>query len=53
MEETVKSQITHLVTTAIDEKLKKYTSESEYKPFFEAIFDKKTIVTASIIQLLS
>lgn len=50
MEESVKAQIKNLVNITIENKLKKYASESEYKPFFEAIFSKETIVIASIIQ---
>lgn len=52
MEEFVKSQIKNLVNSAIEQKLNKYASESEYKPFFEAIFEKQTIIKASIMQSL-
>jgi hypothetical protein len=52
MEEIVKSQIKNLVNSTIEQKLKKYASESEYKPFFEAIFEKETIIKASIMQSL-
>lgn len=52
MEEFVKSQIKNLVNRTIEQKLIKYASESDYKPFFEAIFDKPTIIKASIMQSL-
>ena len=52
MNENTRVKIKQLITTAINEKLKKYTSESDYKPFFEAIFDKKTVLIASIMQSL-
>ncbi|HEY9296385.1 MAG TPA: TdeIII family type II restriction endonuclease, partial [Phormidium sp.] len=52
MEEFVKSQIKNLVNSTIEQKLNKYASESEYKPFFEAIFEKQTIIKASIMQSL-
>ena len=52
MNENTRLKIKQLITKVINEKLKKYTSESDYKPFFEAIFDKETVLTASIMQSL-
>ncbi len=52
MNETTKLRIKQLIANVINEKIEKYTSESEYKPFFEAIFTKKTVVIASIMQSL-
>jgi hypothetical protein len=52
MEENIRSQIKNLVHSAVEKKLNEYASESDYKPFFEAIFDKETIITASIMQSL-
>ena len=52
MEEIVKSEIKNLVNSKIEQKLNEYASESDYKPFFEAIFDKQTIIIASIMQSL-
>lgn len=38
--------------TKIEDKLNNYCSETEYKPFFSAIFNEKTIAQASIMQSL-
>ncbi|EGJ29209.1 MULTISPECIES: TdeIII family type II restriction endonuclease [Moorena] len=47
MKEATKLQIKNLLTKKINEKLDRYASESEYKPFVEAIFTKEKIVLAS------
>lgn len=52
MDATTRLQIKELIANVIDSKLEKYTSESDYKPFFEAIFTKETVVIASIMQSL-
>lgn len=52
MNETTKLQIKKLIASKINDKINKYTSESEYKPFFEAIFTKETVVIAFIMQSL-
>jgi hypothetical protein len=45
-------RILQLIEGKIREKLRDYAAESEYKPFFEAIFSKSVIVQASIMQSL-
>ncbi|MCC0179449.1 TdeIII family type II restriction endonuclease [Waterburya agarophytonicola K14] len=52
MDATTRLQIKELITNVIDSKLEKYTAESDYKPFFEAIFDKETVLIASVVQSL-
>ncbi|MCC7577122.1 MAG: TdeIII family type II restriction endonuclease [Methanomethylovorans sp.] len=52
MKEATREQIRELVKTTIIRKINKYQSESDYRPFFEAVFDKKTIRLASIVQSL-
>ncbi|NJO95251.1 MAG: TdeIII family type II restriction endonuclease [Hyellaceae cyanobacterium CSU_1_1] len=52
MNKNTRLQIKNLIASKINDKIKKYTSESEYKPFFEAIFTKETVVIASIMQSL-
>lgn len=47
-----RSQIKELVRMAILKKIIKYEAESDYRPFFQAIFDKRTIRLASIMQSL-
>lgn len=49
---TTRSQIKELVRRTILNKIKKYKAESEYRPFFQSIFDKRTIRLASIVQSL-
>jgi hypothetical protein len=34
----------------LEDKLIKYATETDYKPFFESLFSKEAIVTASIVQ---
>lgn len=52
MDTQTRNLIKNIVKTKIKEKLKKYESETEHKPFFEAIFDKSVILQASIMQSL-
>jgi hypothetical protein len=52
MDFTTKLRIKQLISTKIDEKLINYKSETDYKPFFEALFSKPTIIQASIMQSL-
>jgi len=52
MNKKTRSFIKNIVKTKIEEKLKNYESETEHKPFFEAIFDKTTILQASLMQSL-
>ena len=50
MDEKTKAEIKRLLTGALLKKLDSHKSETEYKPFFQAIFNKRQIATASIIQ---
>jgi len=52
MDMQTRSNIKNIVKIKIEEKLKNYQSETEHKPFFEAIFDKSTILQASLMQSL-
>lgn len=52
MKAAVKAQIGELISTKISEKLRDYEAETEYKPFFDAIFGKETITLASMMQSL-
>jgi len=52
MDPKTRKEIKHLVKSKIQEKLEKYSSETEHKPFFEAIFDKSIILQASVMQSL-
>ena len=52
MDKATKEKISLLVQTKIEEKLLRYKSETDYTPFFSAIFDKETIVKASLMQSL-
>ena len=45
-----KKEIKDLLRDKIVKKIDNYSSETEYKPFFQAIFNEKQITTASIIQ---
>ena len=52
MKSETKKAIKELVLEAIRKKIQDYSRESIYVPFFESLFDKKTIVSASIVQSL-
>jgi hypothetical protein len=52
MDAQTKKQIGDLIRLKVTEKLQKYESETDYTPFFSAIFDKETIVMASLMQSL-
>ncbi|MDF1540788.1 MAG: TdeIII family type II restriction endonuclease [Candidatus Thorarchaeota archaeon] len=52
MDQEVRSEFKSLIKSRISEKIQNYQAESDYKPFFEAIFDKPTIIQASIMQSL-
>ena len=47
-----RSKLKSIVKNKIEEKLRNYASETEHKPFFEAIFDKSTVLQASLMQSL-
>jgi hypothetical protein len=46
----VREDLKNLLVNCIQDKIRKYNPESESKPFFEAIFSKKTVNIASLIQ---
>lgn len=46
----VKSEIKSLLISSIKEKIRRYNPETQSKPFFEAIFSKRTVKLASLIQ---
>jgi hypothetical protein len=46
----VKRELKSLLVSSIQDKIKKYNPETESKPFFEAIFSKRTVNLASLIQ---
>jgi hypothetical protein len=46
----VRSELKELLKGILIRKIDNYKSETEYKPFFQAIFNEKQIATASIIQ---
>ena len=52
MEQETKQKIKALILTTIQKKLVQYKQETGYKPFFEALFDKKTIINGAILQSL-
>lgn len=50
MDEAVESDIHDLLIRKMDDKVEKYASETDYKPFYERMFSKEEIVKASILQ---
>lgn len=50
MKDVTRQAIVELVMGMVDRKLGRGEAETEYKPFFEAIFSKSTIVQASLLQ---
>lgn len=50
MKPEVKRELKSLLVSSIQDKIKKYNPETESKPFFEAIFSKRTVNLASLIQ---
>ena len=50
MKPEVASDLKKLLNTCIQDKIRNYHPETESKPFFEAIFSKKTVNLASLIQ---
>jgi len=50
MKPDVKKELKTLLTSSIQDKVKKYNPETESKPFFEAIFSKRTVNLASLMQ---
>lgn len=49
---STKRKIKSLVEGKIKDKLNEYESETVYKPFYEAILEKETIIKASLLQSL-
>ena len=50
MKPEVRSELKSLLASSIQDKIRKYNPETESKPFFEAIFSKRTVNLASLIQ---
>jgi hypothetical protein len=50
MHADARKDIKALITSKLNEKLDAHKSETEYKPFFDAIFNKKQVTLASVIQ---
>ena len=50
MKTIVKNELKELLTTCIQDKIRKYNPESESKPFFEAMFSKEVVNLASLMQ---
>jgi hypothetical protein len=50
MKPEVRKELKNLLTTSIQDKIRRYDPETESKPFFEAIFSKRTVNLASLIQ---
>lgn len=50
MTEETKSKIKNIIVGVITKKANEYVAETEYKPFFAALFDKKIIEIGSIMQ---
>jgi hypothetical protein len=50
MKPEVRIELKQLLIKCIQEKIKKYNPETESKPFFEAIFSKRAVNLASLIQ---
>ena len=49
MKPEVKEALKKLLREALISKLDKYKAETEYKPFFDAIFSKEQVLTTSIM----
>lgn len=50
MNKKTANEVKRILINALENKLEKYSAETEYKPFFEAMFSKEAIATASILQ---
>lgn len=50
MKPEVEKELKLLLTSSIQDKIRRYNPETESKPFFEAIFSKRTVNLASLIQ---
>ena len=50
MKPEVKGELKQLLVSSILEKIRKYKPETESKPFFEAIFSKRSVNLASLLQ---
>jgi len=49
MDKVTKAKVRTLIKTVILEKIDKYEAETEYKPFFQAIFTKEQILTHTVV----
>jgi len=52
MKTTTQSEIKNLIQVIISSKISEYKAETDYKPFFEALFDKSLIIQSSILHSL-
>lgn len=50
MKSGVRAELKNILVSSIQEKVRKYNPETESKPFFEAIFSKRSVNLASLIQ---
>lgn len=50
MKPEVRAELKDLLATSIQDKIRRYNPETESKPFFEAIFSKRAVNVASLIQ---
>jgi hypothetical protein len=50
MKSTVRVDLKNLLVSSIQDKIRRYNPETESKPFFEAIFSKRAVNLASLIQ---
>jgi uncharacterized protein YjaZ len=49
MDEITKDKVRKLIKNVILEKIDKYEAETEYKPFFQAIFTQEQIITHTVV----
>lgn len=49
MKTETRKKVKELITNVIISKIEKYNAETEYKPFFQAIFTKEQIITHTVV----
>ena len=49
MKKETREAIKNLIKNVVRNKIENFESETEYKPFFDAIFDKKQVITHSLV----
>lgn len=52
MNDTVKNDIKKILTEVIEKKMQDYAQETDYKPFFNALFSSRDVAVGSVIQSL-